>query len=175
MVSNTKADIQKPGIKAVVISTESGCPLVTLKIDLQLDEHVLVPFLSAIRSFSSSVLGINPEMYFKSGDNDLYCFHKKFGTVELMIFALMNSSVEKINIRDESEMALDAFIEFYGIECIEQWKGDVIEFKAFEKMLQEQVEEYYTKIPEANSDGAKDKGKGFFARLFSRMKAKKRD
>ena len=53
-------------IKAVVISNKFGIPLVTLKIDPNINETLMTPFISAIQIFCQNFLGQSQEMSFQS-------------------------------------------------------------------------------------------------------------
>jgi hypothetical protein len=161
--SSNSADI---GVKAVIISTTTGLPLVTLKLDALIDENTLIPFLSSVKTLSNTVIGKEAEMHLNSGGHNIYCFHKQYDGLELMVFALMSSDLKKIQIRDEAESALDSFVQYYGIYHLKKWDGDVNLFKDFEAMLQQQVQEYYSKV----QSGEESMKKGFLARLFRRKK-----
>ena len=52
-----------------------------------------------------------------------------------MVFALLNSSMKKIDIHLEAEMAIDAFVGQYGVETILNWEGDTTVFKPFVDIL----------------------------------------
>ncbi|MHA1716065.1 MAG: hypothetical protein ACTSXP_10505 [Promethearchaeota archaeon] len=115
---------QDNGVKAVIISTIAGTPLVTIKLNEKVDECLITPFISAIHSFSREVMGNDQEIYFKSGNLDLYCLTKKYDRCQLRIFALMDLNMKKLNIKDEAEAALDAFVLYFGEDNIINWNGD---------------------------------------------------
>jgi len=60
------------------------------------------PFLAAVGSFSKEILSGAQDVFFQSNNRDLYCLFKKYQTVELSIFALMDAAMEKKDIRGEA-------------------------------------------------------------------------
>ncbi|MHA1130982.1 MAG: hypothetical protein ACTSQI_08670 [Candidatus Helarchaeota archaeon] len=155
------------GVKAVSIAM-GGKPIVTVKVETECDEALMNPFLAAIGSFSKEILGNAKDIFFQSHNRDLYCLFKSYSTFELSIFALMDSKMEKKDIQEEAEAALDAFVEYFGEQTIANWNGDVEIFLPFQKLLEDQIAAYYKKI--GNSD--KDRG-NLFSKLIKRLFRKK--
>ncbi|MHA1680979.1 MAG: hypothetical protein ACTSUE_08215 [Promethearchaeota archaeon] len=157
MRANKKSIEKNANIKAVVITDNAGSPLVKIKLDNRFDENLMGPFISAIRAFSNEILGEGREFQFHAGEQELYCLTKWFDGLELMIFALMEKKMEKVNIREEAEEALDVFVRVYGVDAIKSWNGNVGQFKQFEIALQNQIRDYYEKIsPEDSVNGKKE-------------------
>ena len=151
-------------VKAVVIANKFGVPLVSLKIDPFVDETLMSPFISAIQLFCHNFLGQSHEMTFQSNGSDIYFLLKKYGDLELMIFSLLNSSMKKLDLHLESEMALDAFVGQYGAEAILNWDGNTSLFQTFADVLQHQVDLYIQKITPASAED-----KNFFRRLMAKL------
>ena len=162
------------GMKAVVISNKEGTPMVKVKIDDCADENLMGPFLSAIKSFSREILGDGSEVSFRTGNLDLYCFTKQYQKLELMIFTLMDNSMVKIDLRSESESALDAFVSHFGEDKILKWTGDVSMYVSFEQALQNQIKEYFNRVNQAkdNNKDATSSKNGFFARILEKLRIK---
>ncbi len=160
------------GIKAVVISDLSGVPMVVVKNDENLNEILMSSFLAAVGSFSNEILGGTNNIFFQSGNLDLFCFFKKYQEIELKIFALMDSKMKKLDIKGEAEAGLDAFVEYYGENEIKNWNQDPSHFKEFENSLQNQIHEYYQKVKN-DSLKSSEKKDNFLLKLLKRMKIKK--
>lgn len=158
----------REGVKIITIANRAGQPLVTIKIDDCIDENLVIPFISAIKSFSHEVLKGGQDMSFTTGGIDLYAFTKQYdGGLELMIFALMDPSMKKQAIRAEAEAALDSFVMAFGTTAIASWNGDATLFKAFEANLQQQVHGYYEKLDKGELATRSDR-RGILARLFKK-------
>ncbi|WP_457556504.1 hypothetical protein [Candidatus Harpocratesius sp.] len=155
------------GIRAVIISNCSGIPLVTLKIDSELNENIMIPFISAIQSYCTNLIAKSQELYFKTDDIDLYVFMKKYEDVELMIYSLMDQKIKKSKIQAEAEMALDAFIKEFPPKILRNWDGNTDLFRTFEKQLQEQVSQYIAGLKSTNLK--KNEGTGFFHQFWSKL------
>ncbi|WP_457556506.1 hypothetical protein [Candidatus Harpocratesius sp.] len=154
------------GIRAVVISNKSGLPFITLKFDENVNENIMVPFLSAIHTFCESFVSDSQELTFHTADFDIYVFVKSYSGMELMIFALMDQNLKKINLHDEAESALDSFVHNYPIEELKRWDGNLESFKLFESKLQAQVIEYIHRMNSGKLTGMRDRLKILWTRLF---------
>ncbi|MHA1777300.1 MAG: hypothetical protein DRO88_06600 [Promethearchaeia archaeon] len=138
------------GVRAVIISNKAGIPFVTLKIDFNINENTMIPFLSAVHTFCENYMGETEEFYFSTGSSDIYTLVKTYEGMPLMIFALLDSKVKKLNIRNEAENALDAFVANYPIHQLKNWDGNLDLFAPFEAKLQTQVDQYLSKIKSGN-------------------------
>ncbi|MHA1147846.1 MAG: hypothetical protein ACTSR8_06335 [Promethearchaeota archaeon] len=150
------------GIKGVIISTKNGIPLASVKIDENLDENLIAPFFSALHYFSDETLGALNESVIKAGNLDMLITKKH----ELILIAIMDKSMKKVQIGLEAEQALDLIHEMYKeeIDKLNQGIGvDLNIFKKFEVLLKKQIDEYYSKI---------DRKEGLFAKLIKAFKKK---
>ncbi|MCF2138551.1 MAG: hypothetical protein K9W44_00680 [Candidatus Lokiarchaeota archaeon] len=159
-------DSTKFGVRAVVISNKSGLPFITLKLDESVNENIMVPFLSAIHTFCENLVSVSQELTFHTADFDIYVFVKSYSNMELMIFALMDQEMKKINLRDEAESALDVFVRNYPVDMLQDWDGNLEYFKAFEEKLQTQVTEYLQRTQFGKLTGMRDRLKLLWSRLF---------
>lgn len=62
---------RKHEVKAVIISTSNGVPLVSVKVDETFNEELIAPFFSAIKNFSEEQIGSLSESLIKGGDSDV--------------------------------------------------------------------------------------------------------
>jgi predicted regulator of Ras-like GTPase activity (Roadblock/LC7/MglB family) len=150
---------RKHQVKAVIIASSNGIPLVSVKIDERFEEELIAPFFSAIKNFSDQKLGSLKESLIKGGEHDVLVVQQH----GLILIAIMDSSLKKIDIEDEAKQALHNFHKMFEqeIESLDTSCLDLNVFKQFENSLKQQIREYYEKI-----DG-KEKGEGFFSKLFS--------
>ncbi|TFF97985.1 MAG: hypothetical protein EU547_02825 [Promethearchaeota archaeon] len=165
MNANTdSSNLRSAKVKAVIIATNNGIPLVSVKTSSKIDEKLISPFFSAIKQFSESTLDFSKE--------GLDFLHIKGGDVEslvarnhgLILIALMDKEMKKIGVQKEAEEALDLFYEMYRKELDEMENNcvDLNVFKEFEAVLKNQIQDYYEKIEQ-------DEG-GFFNKFIKFFK-----
>lgn len=154
---------RKHEVKAVIISTSNGVPLVSVKVDETFNEELIAPFFSAIKNFSEEQIGSLSESLIKGGDSDVLVVQEH----ELILIAIMDKSLKKINIEREAREALHNFHEMYKkeIHAMDQGSVDLHIFKEFQDALKRQIKNYYSKIDERKRDD-----KGFFSKIFSMIK-----
>ncbi|TXT59435.1 MAG: hypothetical protein BAJALOKI2v1_210036 [Promethearchaeota archaeon] len=163
-----KKDIteRKHRVKAVIISTSNGVPLVSVKVDESFDEELIAPFFSAIHNFSEVQIGSLSESLIKGGDSDVLLVQEH----DLILIAIMDKSLKKIDIEKEAREALYNFHNIYKEE-INTMKKDCVDlkvFKKFEILLKKQIEDYYEKVDETSKDD-----KGFFSKILGMIKSLK--
>ena len=137
-------------MKAVIIANKEGIPLVSVVKDRIIDEDLTSAFICALSIFGEENLGKIEEIMVKGLDIDLFIVYKH----ELILIAIMDTLMKKKNIKNEAEMALNAFYNQYKSQ-IESWDGNDVAFSEFERIIETQIENYYSKIDE----------KGFFERM----------
>ena len=106
--------------------------------------------VSRLRFASEENLGKIEEILIKGLNIDLFIVYK----YELILISIMETSMKKRNIRKEAEMALDSFYNLYT-EKIKCWNGEKNTFSDFDKMIENQINNYYEKIDQ----------KSFFERM----------
>ncbi|MFO8019721.1 MAG: roadblock/LC7 domain-containing protein [Promethearchaeia archaeon] len=154
--SENDSELPKHRVKAVIIASENGIPLVSVKVDDQINESLIAPFFSALRRFSEENLDALNETLIKGGKLETLVV-RKYG---LFLIALMDKHMKKIKIGKEAEQALDLFYKMYKqeIDNLDETCLDLEGFKKFEVLLKRQIKQYYKKI---------DGGEGFFSRLMN--------
>jgi len=147
-------------IKIIIIATKMGVPLVSLKVDEQWNEHLVAPFLSAVHGFSDEKLGALDETLVKAGDLDMYVRKKH----NLMLIAIMDKEMKKIEIGKQADTALELFYKFYQdeIDSMDYNNPEMSQFEKFEVLLKKQLQEYYEKIDSHSDKGFFSKFKDFF-------------
>lgn len=156
-------DLKKAKVKAVIIATNNGVPLVTVKIGSDIDEKLISPFFSAIKQFSENALDFSKEgldfLQIKGGEVETLVARNH----GLILIALMDKEMKKVGVREEAEQALDLFYEMYEDEIKQMEEGcvDLNIFEKFEAVLKKQIQEYYAKI-EQDEEGFFDKVIKFF-------------
>ncbi|MEJ2249606.1 MAG: hypothetical protein P8Y97_08105 [Candidatus Lokiarchaeota archaeon] len=142
-------------VKAVIIASSEGIPLVSVKVDEKFKEDLIAPFFSAIKNFSEEQIGTLNESLIKGGDSDVLVVHHH----NLILIAIMDSSLQKQGINEEAKEALDIFYKMYEeeIETIDKSCLDLTIFKRFEVLLEKQIKDYYEKIDENSGEEEGDK------------------
>ncbi len=128
-------------MKAVIIANQGGIPLVSVIKDKDINEDLLSGFITALKFFGEENLGKIKEILIKGLDIDLLLVQKH----DLILIAIMDSSMKKKNIRLEAEMALDSFHNKYKDEIC-NWKGCETIYSEFKKNIENQIDAYYKKI-----------------------------
>ncbi|MHA1490944.1 MAG: hypothetical protein ACTSRI_15020 [Promethearchaeota archaeon] len=162
MSKEENSNNSKLGMKAVIISTSTGIPLASVKIDEKLDEKIIAPFFSALHSFSDENLDVVKESLIKTGNLDML-LQKKHG---LILIAIMDKSMKKVEIGIEAEQALDLVYEMYKEEIDKINKNiniDLTPFRRFEVLLEKQIRKYYDTI---------DRKESFFSKFIKSFKSK---
>jgi hypothetical protein len=155
-------DQKKHGLKAVIISSREGIPLVSVKLDPKIDEALIAPFFSALNQFSEENLQAYNETLIKGGELETLVVEKH----GIRLIALMDKRMKKIQIGKEAEMTLDLFYEMYEKE-IEQFEEGCIDLEIFEKfevLMKRKIKEYYEKI---------DDNEGILSKIQNIFKKKK--
>jgi len=156
-------DLKNAKVKAVIIATNNGVPLVSVKTSSEIDEKLISPFFSAIKQFSENALDFS-----KQGLDFLQIKGGKVETLvarnhNLILIALMDKDMKKVGVKKEAEEALNLFYEMYKDE-LKQMEENCVNlhvFEKFEAVLKKQIQEYYEKIEE-NGDGLFSKIIQFF-------------
>jgi predicted regulator of Ras-like GTPase activity (Roadblock/LC7/MglB family) len=163
MVMVDELNERKHEVKAVIISTSNGVPLVSVKVDESFNEELIAPFFSAIKNFSEEQIGSLSESLIKGGDSDVLVVQEH----ELILIAIMDKSLKKINIEREAREALHNFHEMFEeeIHAMDEGCVDLQIFKQFEDALKKQIKNYYSKI-----DVKKKGDGGFFSKIFGMIK-----
>ncbi|TXT57243.1 MAG: hypothetical protein BAJALOKI1v1_1830003 [Promethearchaeota archaeon] len=152
-------------VKAVIIASSHGIPLVSVKTDETFDEGLIAPFFSAIKNFSDTQLGSLKESLIKGGDYDVLVVQQH----ELILIAIMDSSLKKIDIEQEAKEALHSFHMMFEdeIDSLDKTCLDLNVFTKFQVLLEKQIAKYYEKIEHEQSE---EKGKGFFSKIFGALR-----
>ena len=140
MVDNSKL------LKGIVICKESGEYLLDLILDTKIDPVLLSSFVGALRLFGDNI-GQIEEINIKGLDVEMIVVYK----YNLIFVAILDKEFTKHNIREEAEKALDMFYSLYQIE-IEEKCIEVSQFSAFKTILLTQVENYFNRLNELNSE-----------------------
>ncbi|MGV9171124.1 MAG: hypothetical protein ACOC35_00970 [Promethearchaeia archaeon] len=155
-------DQMKYGLKAVIISSSNGIPLVSVKLDPEIDEALIAPFFSALNQFSVENLRAYNETLIKGGELETLVVQKH----GIRLIALMDKRMKKVQIGKEAEMTLDLFYEMYEeeIEQFEEGCVDLGVFKKFEILIKRKIKNYYERI---------DEDEGILSKIVSFFKKKK--
>ncbi len=159
-------NIKKRPIKAVIIATSHGVPLVSVKSSSEIDEKLISPFFSAIKNFSENTLDFSKEgldfLQIKGGKVETLIARNH----DLILIALMDKDMKKIGVKKEAEEALNLFYEMYKDELQEMDATcvDLNVFKKFEVILEKQIQDYYEKVSKGEEGGFFSKIINFFSK-----------
>ena len=103
-------------------------------------------FVGALRLFGDN-LGQIEEINIKGLDVQMVIVYK----YNLIFVAILDKEFIKHNIREEAEKSLDMFYSLYRRE-IEENSMEVSQFSSFKNILLTQVEEYFNRIKERQTE-----------------------
>lgn len=142
-------------IHALIISDSQGRFLVDLIRNKKLDTAQLSGFIAAFKMFGEETLGNIKAISIEGLDIDMLVVSK----YNLIFIAIMNAYCSKItDFRKGCQKALEAFYRGYK-EKIDDWDGDLRQFREFRGILKEQVQKYLSKLKEfkQNATGSLNK------------------
>jgi len=124
---------------------------------------LLSSFVGALQLFGAENMGKIEEITIKGLSIDMIIVNK----YDLVMITILDKSFIKDDIRGESEKALDMFYAIYRDE-IEDC-ADVNQFEDFKKILYDQVEDYFKRIK--NKDTQTEIGDfGFFTGAIAKLR-----
>jgi len=115
-------------------------------LDTKIDPVLLSSFVGALRLFGDN-LGQIEEINIKGLDVQMVIVYK----YNLIFVAILDKEFIKHNIREEAEKSLDMFYSLYRRE-IEENSMEVSQFSSFKNILLTQVEEYFNRIKERQTE-----------------------
>jgi len=124
---------------------------------------LLSSFVGALQLFGAENMGKIEEITIKGLSIEMIIVNK----YDLVMITIMDKSFVKDDIREESEKALDMFYAIYRDE-IEDC-ADVYQFESFKKILYNQIEDYFKRIK--NKDTQTEIGDfGFFTEAIAKLR-----
>ena len=130
--------------------------------DTKIDPVLLSSFVGALRLFGDN-LGQIEEINIKGLDVEMVIVYK----YNLIFVAILDKEFIKHNIREEAEKSLDMFYSLYRRE-IEENSMEVSQFSSFKNILLTQVEEYFNRIKERQTEPVGDFG--FFTQAIKKLR-----
>lgn len=129
-------------IKGIFIMNAAG----NLLFDFVNDEYcevnpsLLCAFVAALSQLGQENLGKITEIQIKGLELDMIVVTRH----ELVLIALLDPDLPKLDVRQEAEQALAAFDDQYH-HALEDWDGNQAHFQAFKQALQAQIRDYLAK------------------------------
>ena len=136
---------ESPLIHALIISDNNGRFLVDVIRNENLETAHLSGFISALKMFGEETLGKIRDISINGLDIDMLIFTK----YNLIMIAIMDTSLPGLDFRAGCERALDVFFRIFG-DQIEEWDGSLETFRDFRDLLNQQIERYFNELEEYN-------------------------
>ncbi|MCF2141450.1 MAG: hypothetical protein K9W44_15445 [Candidatus Lokiarchaeota archaeon] len=154
--------------KMIVVATENGLPLVSVKLDKNLKEEYLTPFFSSIHQYSD-LGGLQSHQTNVIINDYEIVINRKDG---LMLIGVFDKDMKKLSImQDNMYKVLTLFKKMYQeeLEAIQENKPvDMKIFKKFEFLIENAMQTYIQQLKEDEEN----RDKGIFTKLISLFKKK---
>lgn len=124
---------------------------------------LLSSFVGALQLFGAKNMGKIEEITIKGLSIDMIIVNK----YNLVMITIMDKAFVKDGIRGESEKALDMFYAIYR-DAIEDCT-EVCQFDSFKKILYDQIEDYFKRIKNKDTD-AEIGDFGFFTGAIAKLR-----
>ncbi|WP_457558942.1 hypothetical protein [Candidatus Harpocratesius sp.] len=132
--------------KMIVFATENGLPLVSVKIDKNLDEKFLTPFFSSIHQYSDRGGLETNETRILIKDLEIVVNRRN----KIMLIGVFSEDLIKLpSIQENMYRMLELFEEMYKEELMAIDNGEAVDmsiFKKFEVLIEHQIQMYIDEV-----------------------------